>query len=222
MKKMKEKESINRQPFAPPGNIGAPPFRVLTPTQAGQYKDQQTQSLDGKMIGIIPMQMNQGAMMMGIKKPEEMKGQQGIAMQKGMPMPVMMSAGGMNPQMMAAMMGGGSMPSGFQLLPMGNGMQAFVVPADKAQQGQAGMPQGMPQGMTGIAMSPMGAMGAMGGIPNMAGMAGMNMMPMMMGGGGSGMPQGFMMPASMLQNQAAQNAAAEKAKAAELDKQKHA
>lgn len=165
------------------------------------------------MIGLIQMPMNQGAVMMGMKKPEEIKGQQGIcniicytAMQKGMAMPVMMPASGMNSQMLA-MMNGGAMPAGVQVVTMGNGMQAFVLPADKQQQAQSGMPgmPGMPQGMHGIAMSPM-AMGAMGGMPSMGGMGGMSMMPVMMGGGGQGgMPQGFMMPASMLQNQVLQN-----------------
>lgn len=51
-KKNKEKEAVfNRGPMPTPV-IGAPPFRVLTPAQAGQYKfilfncrDQQTQSI---------------------------------------------------------------------------------------------------------------------------------------------------------------------------------
>lgn len=38
LRKIKEKETLNRPNFTPAGNIGAPPFRVLTPTQAGQYK----------------------------------------------------------------------------------------------------------------------------------------------------------------------------------------
>lgn len=63
-KKNKEKETFNRT-TAP--MIGAPPFRVLTPTQAGQYKfpsinlrDQQNQSMEGKMIGIIPVMTQAG------------------------------------------------------------------------------------------------------------------------------------------------------------------
>lgn len=187
------------------------------------------------MIGVIQMPMNQGAMMMGMKKPEEMKGQQGIrniicyiAMQKGMAMPVMMPAGGMGPQMMA-MMNGGSMPAGMQIVTLANGMQALAMPSDKQQQAQSGMTgmPNMPQGMHGIAMSPMAAMGAMGGMPGMpgmpgmGGMGGMGMMPVMMGGGGSGgMPQGFMVPTSMLQNQVHQNMG-DKSKQTEQDKQKH-
>jgi hypothetical protein len=118
-----------------------------------------------------------------------------LAMPKGV-MPVMMSPG-MNPQLMAMM-------GGLQgVMPMGNGVQAMMMPVqmDKNQQGgqtgisgMAGMGQlghmGAMAGMGG--MGGMGAMGGMGGIPTMAGMSGM--MPFMMGGPNPGISQGFMMP----------------------------
>lgn len=182
--------------------VGTPPFRVLTPAQAGQYKDQQTQSMEGKMMGIIPYPM------LG-KKPDEQKPQ----VPGGVPKGLIMLPPGTNPQMM--MMPGG-VPGGMMtVMPMGNGMQAVMMPGqmDKNGQGQGGMAGmgamgamgmsgmgGIP-GMTGMTAIPgMPGMAGMTGMSGMAGMAGMNgMMPFMMGG--SGMPQGFMMPMMAQQSQ---------------------
>lgn len=114
----------------------------------------------------------------------------------------MMMPGGMNPQMMA-MMSGGQLPQGMQMMPMGNGMQAIMMPVqmDKGQGNPQPTMGGMQiPGMTAMGMPGMPGMTAMSGMPGMGGM-----MPMMMGGAG-GMPQGFMMPTSMLAaQQAAQN-----------------
>ena len=129
-------------------------------------------------------------------------------------MPMMMPSG-VSPQLMA-MMGAGGMPSGMQIVPMGNGMQAVMMPVqvDKSQQPNQQSMQGM-QGMTGMGMGTMGGMGSMGGMGGMG-----NMIPFMMGaGGGQGMPQGFMLP--MMQQQPSNNSNAEKSKQTDSEKQKH-
>lgn len=66
-----------------------PPFRVLTPNQALQFKDQQTQSLDNKMIGLVSMNgLPMGAMPVG-----------GVPM-NGVPMGINMGGMPINPMMM--------------------------------------------------------------------------------------------------------------------------
>lgn len=154
------------------------------------------------MFGMIPMGINP-AMMMGAKKTEDIKGPQGLqgirtylfnsaGMSKGIGMP-MMIPGGMNPQMVPMM--GGSLPPGAQVIQMGNGMQAIMMPVQMDKNQQATQTNGMPN------IAALGGMGAMGGMGSMSGM-----FPMMMGGG-TGMSQGFMIPTGMMgQNLQAQSA----------------
>jgi hypothetical protein len=118
-------------------------------------------------------------------------------MPKGMMVPMMMN--GMNsPQMMT--FPGGPLPA---MIPMGNGMQAFMMPIQMDKNQQGGQLPGIPTlgGMVG-----MGGMGGLGG-----------MIPMMMMGPG-GMPPGFMIPSPMV-NQQNQNVG-DKSKGNENDKQK--
>lgn len=118
----------------------------------------------------------------------------------------MMVPSGMNPQALASMVGG-SLQGGMQMVPMGNGMQAVMMPVsmDKAQGGMPGM----------VGMAPMPGMPGMG----MAGMGGMGgMMPFVMGSGG--MPQGFVMPTMMSQQGNQSTADKAKQQQQEQDKQK--
>lgn len=118
---------------------------------------------------MIPVPMNQMNQMMGMKKPDD-KSPQGISKtpailyldlpKNGMPMPVMMPmGGGQNPQQafQTMMQGNGRQPNfppGAQVISLGNGMQAVMLPVssmDKMyqQQQQGSSSSGMPTQMMG-------------------------------------------------------------------------
>ena len=148
------------------------------------------------MGGMIVPMMNPNMMGMGIKKPDDKSSSATgmnnnlfyLGMPKSMPMPFMMPMGSTpNPQMLQQMSGASSMPGNIQMVPMGNGMQAVMVPMqmDKNQQGQPNM-----------GMNPM-----MGGFPMMFGNPNTNNQNSSNTGnstnnsnGQMSMPQGFMMP----------------------------
>lgn len=97
-----------------------------------------------------------------------------------MGMPVMMPPNAINPQALQAMLSTGNIPPGAQIVNMGNGVQALMMP----------VPVQLDKNQMGSFMSQMPGMPGMAGMGGMAGMPGMGMM--MMGnpqGGG-----GFMMP----------------------------
>jgi hypothetical protein len=92
-------------------------------------------------------------------------------MSKGFGIP-MMIPNGMNPQMIG-MIGGGSLPSGVQLIPMGNGMQLMMpIQMDKNQQ------QNQSPSFPGLAT--MGGLGNLGMFPFMGPGQGVVMPPTMM------------------------------------------
>ena len=134
---------------------------------------------------VVQMPMNQTIPMSG-KKTDD-KSNQGTSnnansnMQKGpMPVPIMMPMGGsMPPQMGAGSMGANGMPPGMQMFPIGNGMQAMMIP----------VPMDKVQGQNGANPINMAAM--MGGFP--MGNSNQNSSTGNPNGGMFGMPSGFIM-----------------------------
>ena len=175
-KKNQEKEILNsRQNSSQNMNL---PFKILSPHQANEipkysifYSRNSTQEPKMPMMNmggmVLPMSMNQ-AMPMAGKKPDDKPASKG-----GMQMPIMMPMGGsITPQM-----GTNGMPVGMQMIPMGNGMQAVMIP----------MPMDKVQGQNGS--NQMGAM--MGGFP--MGLSNQNNSNNNQNGGIFGMPPGFLM-----------------------------
>jgi hypothetical protein len=112
----------------------------------------------------------------------------------------MMMPNGVNQQMIS-MIGGGFMPPGVQVIPMGNGIQALMMPVQMEKNQQPNQGAGFP------------------GVPNVGGLGNFGGMFPIMGPGG--IPQVIMSPSMLNQNsQQQQQQNVEKSKTTDADKNK--